>query len=598
MRSAFFYKFAKEPWRTGLSELFTTLSAIAFVNLTGDLIFKNSGAAGAPMLVLALLTSMVVSGIAVLRSSKITQQKSLELHMAQALAEGDLSKSVAQMSGVRSTLQNALSAIAEHQLNTERKYQRLMQEASMRQKHLSSALDCLPNELAVFNASGLLLYANASYLNKCSDVGATVALGMTRGEILAEIAKAPKSYLPLNERQTWIKALDQLHCEALASLKPIRFTRASQECAQITCQLTKDGHALESVSDISATVHLEERAAKAELQANAAVRQSKSTLTRLSHTIRTPMNGVLAAAELLSGSEMDTKQRLRLDIIRRSAGTLLGVVQDMFELASGDETLTPEVSAPVVERRQHALICATSGTLARQDGAHLSQLDFEFTLLDSAQGAADADRSLALDDRNEAKLIVLADETQRGTISSAFEKANLATRPDLKLFSELLSQTGDAETAPPPKTRSQTAPLNLPAKLKNLDALVVESGEVNQICFGNYLADTSYSFEIASNGADAIAAIKAGLPRLILLDVSLPDTDGLNVTRIIRQTIVPSQSNYAPVIIGMANNFVQGDLVKCVRAGMNNYVAKPLTAHALRTLVDEWLAREPLKIAC
>lgn len=593
MRSSILKKFADESLRSGLTTFFTTISAIAFVNLMDEIIFEQSHMPSIPTFLLALFTSGVISAISVVRSQKLSQLKSSELKMAQSLSFGDLSESIMSTTATTSHLQIALAAIAEHQLNTERKYQLLMQEANIRQTTLSATLDCLPEELAVFNKDGLLLYANFAYLNRCAQIGAVVALGMTRFEILSEIAKAPQTGLPLNERQSWIKNQNELRTEATSAIKPIRYARTSNEIVQFTCETTNAGHELEITSDVSAVLLLEERTQCAERQAIATVRQKQFTLTNLSHTIRTPMNGVLAAAELLRDTELDDKQRQRLDIIRRSAGTLLGVVQDMFELATVPQKPDVHDIAPPLKPQQAVFSTASCDVASNakdpsgQNGLPLTRSDLSGNMDDSSPAL------LQIDTRH----VAGSDADARDSVTIAFDQEGLAARPDLKLLSEILSQTEDKKRSAPLKHKQATDCTHQRRDALPLDVLIAESSDVGQIYFSNYLTNSSYNFKIYGTGADALEAIHAKLPQLILLDIALPDIDALSVTQKIRDTIAENNSDYTPVIIGMSSNFVRGDLIKCIKAGMDHYASKPVTQDEVQSLISNWLRGEPLRIA-
>lgn len=515
-------KLQQEPLNSGIIIGFSVLCTIAFVSLIGSLFFKQDAISGSFLVILAISASLFSGIVAAIAGKKVTARRQAELVMAKSLASGDFSNCVWPAQICRTELSATLMDIAERKLAIERNNGQLIQEAATRESQLASALDCMREEIAVFDKSGLLACANSAYLSKCNTVGAVIALGMTRKEVWSELAKAPRVHLPLNERQSWLNLIEDMRREALTSGAPVRFVRFQTELAQMSVHITKDGHQVEIIENIMQLVQLEERASKAEREAGAMERLKQVTLSRLSHTIRTPMTGVLAAAELLNDSALDTKQRARLDIIRRSAGTLLGVVQDMFDLAEtplsssrGDVQEGIEVDATENRvKQEQALICSTPADIAQKTGI-------------------------------------------------------------LKLTKNSLPELNPAHAS--------------------LDVLIVESNEVNQIYFANNLDQGDYCFKIVGTGGVAIQAAKAGKPRLILMDISIPDIDGLRVTAAIRESAENGEP--APVIIGMTNHFVQGDLAKCIKAGMDHYIPKPQTAEGMKSLLQEWLKPEPMKLA-
>ena len=117
--------------------------------------------------------------------------------------------------------------------------------------------------------------------------------------------------------------------------------------------------------------------------------------------------------------------------------------------------------------------------------------------------------------------------------------------------------------------------------------LVVEDDDVNQIVFSQALAGTNHHFSVVGSGAEAVAKAKSDRPRLVLMDVSMPDMNGIEATRLIRELSGDDESQ--PAIIGMTNHFLTGDRNKCLAAGMDDYVLKPSSADAVAARLVEWM---------
>jgi CheY-like chemotaxis protein len=90
---------------------------------------------------------------------------------------------------------------------------------------------------------------------------------------------------------------------------------------------------------------------------------------------------------------------------------------------------------------------------------------------------------------------------------------------------------------------------------------------------------------VASNGIEAVESIERQMYDVILMDVQMPEMDGLEATRQIRKKKIPQ-----PTIIAMTANAMQGDREMCLEAGMNFYVAKPIRVPELVTALS--LVRE------
>ena len=120
-----------------------------------------------------------------------------------------------------------------------------------------------------------------------------------------------------------------------------------------------------------------------------------------------------------------------------------------------------------------------------------------------------------------------------------------------------------------------------------LDILVAEDNEVNQLVFTQILADTGYSFEIVGNGRLALEASGRLKPRMILMDVSMPEMNGLEATGEIRKREA-GDGTHIP-IVGVTAHALKGDRERCLEAGMDDYLPKPISPKALLEKLDRWL---------
>ncbi|MEP3199991.1 MAG: PAS-domain containing protein [Lentilitoribacter sp.] len=119
-----------------------------------------------------------------------------------------------------------------------------------------------------------------------------------------------------------------------------------------------------------------------------------------------------------------------------------------------------------------------------------------------------------------------------------------------------------------------------------VDILVCEDNEVNQIVFTQMLNDTDYSFKIANNGEEGLALYKELSPSLILMDVSMPVMNGHEATKEIRK--IEADANRHTPIIAVTAHAVKGDLEKCLEAGMDDYLAKPISPDMMIKKIEKW----------
>ncbi|TIU74851.1 MAG: response regulator, partial [Mesorhizobium sp.] len=103
--------------------------------------------------------------------------------------------------------------------------------------------------------------------------------------------------------------------------------------------------------------------------------------------------------------------------------------------------------------------------------------------------------------------------------------------------------------------------------------------EVNQMVFTQILGETGYRFEIVGNGRKALDAFGKLNPRMILMDVSMPEMNGLEATGAIR-TLEQDMGTHVP-IVGVTAHALKGDRERCLEAGMDDYLPKPISPRAL-----------------
>ncbi|MFC3644350.1 response regulator [Aquibium oceanicum] len=121
---------------------------------------------------------------------------------------------------------------------------------------------------------------------------------------------------------------------------------------------------------------------------------------------------------------------------------------------------------------------------------------------------------------------------------------------------------------------------------RRLDILVAEDNEVNQLVFAQILSDTPYSFEIVRNGRLAVEAHAEMRPGMILMDVSMPEMNGLEATNAIREA--EGEGNHVP-IVGVTAHALKGDRERCLSAGMDDYMSKPISPNMLLEKIHRWL---------
>ncbi|GAB5506042.1 MAG: PAS domain-containing protein [Rhizobiaceae bacterium] len=189
------------------------------------------------------------------------------------------------------------------------------------------------------------------------------------------------------------------------------------------------------------------------------------------------------------------------------------------------------------------------------------------------------------------------------TVVSAIQKRRTgsATPGDCDLSAFKTLRVEEAAT-PTEVTRSATVAVSAPTSATaisdrkpapaagGLDVLVAEDNEVNQLVFTQILGETDLNFELVGNGRLAVEAIKDRRPRMILMDVSMPEMGGLEATGLIRE-MEADGGTHVP-IVGVTAHALKGDRERCIEAGMDDYLSKPISPKALLEKVKAWLQEE------
>lgn len=128
--------------------------------------------------------------------------------------------------------------------------------------------------------------------------------------------------------------------------------------------------------------------------------------------------------------------------------------------------------------------------------------------------------------------------------------------------------------------------------LQPVDILIAEDNEVNQLVFGQILNGLGLSYRIAANGRTAVELHRTLKPKLILMDVSMPEMNGYEAARAIRAS--EAQSGDHIPIIGVTAHALKGDREKCIEAGMDDYLSKPVSPDRLSAKIGTWLSEQTL----
>jgi CheY-like chemotaxis protein/HPt (histidine-containing phosphotransfer) domain-containing protein len=192
------------------------------------------------------------------------------------------------------------------------------------------------------------------------------------------------------------------------------------------------------------------------------------------------------------------------------------------------------------------------------------------------------------------RMVLMASLGQRGD-AARMERAGFAgylTKP-LRQASlrELLSLVmGRAETAVGKSQLIITRHTVAESARRGTRILLAEDNPSNQKVAQAILKKLGYRADVVTNGVEAVSALSRIPYDLVLMDCQMPEMDGLEATRLIRDPASGVLNPQTPVV-AMTANAMQGDRKRCMDAGMNDYLAKPVKPEELAEVLERWIHR-------
>ncbi len=387
--------------------------------------------------------------------------------------------------------------------------------------------------------------------------------------------------------------------------------------------------------------------------ANAANVAKSAFLANMSHEIRTPMNGILGMAHLLRRGGVSLKQAERLDTIEKSGMHLLGVINNILDISKIEARKIVIEETPL---SVEAVLDNVRSMLAEQalgknldlvvdvaplppclegDPTRLQQavLNFASNAIKFTDEGSVILRAFGVEQTDDSVLLrIEVQDTGIGVapdtiprLFNAFEQADNSTTRKYggtglglvisRRLAELMggeagviSELGVGSTfwltvrlkrkalSAERGSRSSHAG-NAEGELRRLHqgrrVLVADDEPINRMVARSQLETVGLIVDTAENGAEAVAMALKSRYAAILMDMRMPELDGLEATRRIR--LIPRHGNTA--IIAMTANVFAEDRAKCFQAGMDDFLMKPFSPEALFGILLKRLGRQEVPAA-
>ena len=385
--------------------------------------------------------------------------------------------------------------------------------------------------------------------------------------------------------------------------------------------------------DVTERKNMEEELRQAKEAAEEASRVKSEFLANTSHEIRTPLNAILGLADMARDNESDPGRRDTLDKIRESGTLLLGIISDILDLSRIEanrlsvdcapfrptdvldyiqRTFAPQAGAkglaltvsldPAVPGRlcgdhlrlRQILLNLTGNAVKFTAAGHVAVRmesagddNYRFSVSDSGIGMTDEQLSRVFDAFTQAD----------GSISRRYGGTGLGLTVSKKLVElmdgslHLVSQPDCGTTVsftlrlPPTECRLAATDAASATLLSRRPAiLIVDDIPINRLLLRRAL-ESGYDITEAGSGAAALASAAGEPPDLILLDMMMPDMDGLEILRALQGR---QETAAVPVIVVTAGDD-PADREACLAAGSRAVLTKPVVPETLKRLVQEEL---------
>jgi two-component system sensor histidine kinase/response regulator len=249
-------------------------------------------------------------------------------------------------------------------------------------------------------------------------------------------------------------------------------------------------------------------------------------------------------------------------------------------------------------RMPHALAESAAEALAELRHAFAAGTPYELVILDHHMPERDG-LDLAADIRADAHLrgVSLMLLTSRGERLTTAQMASYGLaacelkplHPDKLRIAIGRTLSAAAYSAPRPTVAPRPLAARLPAA--DISILIAEDNPVNQKVTTLLLRSLGYAADVAANGIEVLAALRRHRYALVLMDAQMPEMDGLEATRRIRQDEEAAAAGPGRriKIVAMTANAMAGDREACLAAGMDDYLAKPVKPEDLRAMLQRYL---------
>ncbi|MDX1949696.1 MAG: ATP-binding protein [Rickettsiales bacterium] len=394
------------------------------------------------------------------------------------------------------------------------------------------------------------------------------------------------------------------------------------------------------IDDVTENRKEQENLLKAKQEAEAANRAKSDFLANMSHELRTPMNGIMGLTELILDTELTNEQKEFVKLIYSSSDNLLNILNDILDLSKIEAGMMEVEEVPFDITKALSDLCKLYTPVAKDKG--LCELKVQYfsdipqavmgdyskfsqivrNLLSNAIKFTEKGGVEIIAEANENKIKISVFDTGIGIPAERIEKIfdkftqadNSTTRKyggtglGLAIVKEYVNMLGGQIGVNsqvnygsefwfeiPIKIVSET-PINSKKigtnNFSNFDRkskiLVVDDHPVNRLFAKKLLSKMGFTdIDMAEDGMQAIEKVNENEYFIVFMDCQMPNLDGYQSTKLIRE--MEKSKNSHLNIIAMTANAMNGDREKCLKAGMDEYISKPIKSNKLLDVLSKFV---------
>ncbi|NJN63908.1 MAG: response regulator [Acidobacteria bacterium] len=376
-------------------------------------------------------------------------------------------------------------------------------------------------------------------------------------------------------------------------------------------------------------------------KAEAASRAKSLFLANMSHEMRTPLNGVIGMTTLLLENGLDASQAEQAEAIRTSGECLLAIVNDVLDLSKIEAGKLVIETVDFAPRKVVSDVVQITARRADEKGLSLTYevaedvpevlrgdpLRFQQVLLNLVGNAVKFTErggvrlQLAVESEAEPQVTLRGVVRDTGIgissdkhreIFDSFSQADASTTRryggtglGLAIASKLVELMGGSIGVESDLGRGSTftftARFERASQVRAQEVvktttmrgearvLLVEDNAINQRVAVGMLASLGLAVDVAWNGREALDRLARFRYDIVFMDVQMPEMDGMEATRRIREGMAGALDPAVP-IIAMTAHAMQGDRERCIEGGMSDYVTKPIVRERLAAVLARWLS--------